>query len=173
LSRLALALLLMTLAACGDLPRPFQPEYKGETNPLLMPRDRAGVLVQPIKGLPNGAAFAESLAENLRGEGIVAMTGRGNSGSLVLLGDATPSGSGWSVVLNLVDAHGQSLGALNWRLPDGDTPVATPALAKAVSDVLYPDGPVPVAAKPVLAIGEVTGCPAKAAVPWPAPSNST
>ncbi len=159
MSRLALAVLLLPLAACGELPRPFQPEYKGETNPLLMPRDRAGVLVQPIQGLPNGAAFAETLAEKLRDEGIVAMTGRGNSGSLVLLGDATPNGSGWSVVLNLVDAHGQSLGALNWRLAAGEGPAATPALAKAVSGVLYPDGPVPVAAKPVLAIGEVTGVP--------------
>lgn len=157
--RIILAILLLVLAGCGELPRPFQPETKGETNPLLMPRDRAGILVQPIQGLPDGPAFAEALAKRLREEGIVAMTGRGNNGSLVLTGDATPSGSDWNVVLQLLDPQGRSLGALNWRLPPGEPPPVTPAMVKAVADVLYPDGPVPVAAKPVLAIGEVSGVP--------------
>lgn len=148
---------MLMLAACGEMPKPFQPESKGETNPLLIQRDRAGVVVLPIDGLPDGVAFADALAESLRAEGIVAMTGQGNSGSLLLLGDARPTTDGWSLVLGLQDARGQSLGALNWRLDEGKRP--TPALAKAVANVLYPDGPVAVAAKPVLAIGNVTGVP--------------
>lgn len=155
-----MVLLAFALTACGELPRPFQPEFKSEaTNPLLQPIDRAGVVVQPIAGLPDSASFAERLAESLREEGIVAMTGRGNARSMHLSGEASEVNGSWDVHLALNDAHGRALGILVWALPPEVSPSEMGALARAVALVLYPDGPVPQAPKPSVAVGDVTGVP--------------
>lgn len=157
---LLLALLLtLGLAGCGELPRPFQPEFKSENNSLLMPADRAGIVVEPIAGLPGNAAFAERLAESLREEGIIAMTSRGNAQSLRLSGEASSVSGGWDVHLTLHGGRGDALGTLVWALPpDGAFPQMK-ELAKAVALVLFPDGPVPIAPKPSVSIGDVTGVP--------------
>jgi hypothetical protein len=152
-------LLALALGGCGNLPRPFQPESKGETNPLLIPVDRAGVVVEPIAGLPDSGGFAERLAESLRNEGIVAMTGRGNASSIRLRGDASAGVSGWDLYLAINDARGDSMGALAWTLPRDATAGQATELAKAVALILYPDGPVPLAPKPSVSVGEVTGVP--------------
>lgn len=149
----------LALAGCGNLPRPFQPESKGETNPLLIPVDRAGVVVEPIAGLPDNDGFAERLAEGLRNEGIVAMTGRGNASSIHLRGDAAAVANGWDIYLALSDPKGASMGALTWKLSPSPTGGQATELAKAVALVLYPDGPVPLAPKPSVSVGEVTGVP--------------
>jgi len=154
-----LLVLALGVAGCGNLPRPFQPETKGETNPLLIPVDRAGVVVEPIAGLPDSAGFAERLAEGLRSEGIVAMTGPGNASSIRLSGDASAGANGWDLFVALRDAKGDSMGALAWKLTPEGTPAQAIELAKAVALVLYPDGPVPLAPKPSVSIGEVTGVP--------------
>lgn len=152
-------LLAVALASCGELPRPFQPEAKGETNPLLMPPDRAGLVVETITGLPDSAAFAERLAESLRAEGIVAMTGRGNARSMRLSGEASALGSGWDVHLAVDDGKGNALGTVVWTLlPETPAPQMA-ALARVLALVLYPDGPVPIAPKPSVTIGNVTGVP--------------
>jgi len=158
-STIAFVLLALVLASCGELPRPFRPEFKGETNPLLMPVDRAGLVVEPIAGLPDNLGFAERLAESLREEGIVAMTGRGNARSMHLSGEAIEVSGGWDVHLALNDARGHALGMLVWSLPPDGTPPPMATLARAVALALYPDGPVPVAPKPSVAVGEVTGVP--------------
>lgn len=155
-----LIVLALGLGGCGNLPRPFQPEEKGETNPLLIPVDRAGVVVGPITGLPDGDGFAERLAEGLRGEGIVAMTGRGNASSIHLTGEAAAIGGSWDVHLALNDARGAAMGSLVWAMATsepGESQMA--ALARAIALVLYPDGPVPLAPKPSVSIGDVTGVP--------------
>ncbi len=154
-----LAVLAVFVAGCGELPRPFQPEFKGETNPLLIPADRAGLVVEPIAGLPGSAGFAERLAERLREEGIVAMTGRGNAQSLRLSGEASAVRGGWDVHLALNDARGNALGMLVWTLPPEGENQPAAELARAVALVLYPDGPVPLAPKPSVTIGDVSGVP--------------
>ncbi len=158
-SLLYVTLLAVTLAGCGELPRPFQPEFKGETNSLLMPADRAGLVVEPVAGLPGNASFAERLAESLRGEGIVAMTGHGNARSLRLSGEASAVSGGWDVHLTLNDARGVALGTLVWTLPAETPPSQLAEMARAVGLVLYPDGPVPIVPKPSVSIGDVSGVP--------------
>jgi len=90
-ARTFLALLLAgaVLAACGQLPRPFQPEGKS-SNALLQLRDRAGIMVQPIVGdaPASGTALAKVMAARLRELDIPAATGIGNQGSQRLTGRA-------------------------------------------------------------------------------------
>lgn len=151
--------LAIAVAACGEIPRPFAPEFKGETNPLLMPVDRAGLVVRPVAGLPDGPTFAAALAESLRAEGVVAMTGGGNAASLVLHGSAAPDGEGWLVELTLDDARGAALGVVAAWLAPGPPQAQTAAIARSVAAVLNPEGPPPVARKPAVAVGEVAGVP--------------
>jgi len=106
--------LLLSLAGCGELPRPFQPEYKGEENAKLMPVDRAGVVVRPVEGLPEPAAtaFNTALIDALRHEDIAAMSGGGNAASLLLVGTADRAASGWDFTLALADARSTPLGSI-------------------------------------------------------------
>ncbi|MBL8698922.1 MAG: hypothetical protein JNK67_11150 [Alphaproteobacteria bacterium] len=87
-SRLLTFLLLgALLAACGNLPRPFQPDDKSVENPLLVLGDRAGIIVMPIAGVDSDSeshGFAEALARALRDLDVNAHTGAGNRASLVL-----------------------------------------------------------------------------------------
>ncbi len=88
--RLAVALVLvLALAACGALPRPFQPDDKAG-NQLLDLEDRAGVLVLPLQGDGPGRpdAAAERLAEALRDRDLPASTQQGHGASRILLGRA-------------------------------------------------------------------------------------
>jgi len=73
--------MLCALAACGDLPRPFQPEAKSiptvrpvspEAAALL--REPVAVAVQPVANLPaeGGTRLAAAMAVALRNEGIAA-----------------------------------------------------------------------------------------------------
>lgn len=77
----AVLLALFALTACGDLPRPFQPEAKAiptvrpvspEAAALL--REPVAVAVQPIANLPaeGGPRLAAAMAVALRNEGIAA-----------------------------------------------------------------------------------------------------
>lgn len=86
-SRLLVAILVGLVAACGNLPRPFQPDDKSVENPLLILGDRAGIIVMPIAGVSSDAEshdFAEALARALRELDVNAHTGAGNRASLVL-----------------------------------------------------------------------------------------
>src|SRR5258708_34342066 len=91
-------MLVLAVAACGELPRPFQPEYKTDDNFSLMPIDKAGMVVRPVDGLPPAAAeaFTHALIDALRREDVAAMTGPGNAASLILDGaaGAGPPGGG-------------------------------------------------------------------------------
>ena len=109
---LACALVLVlsgALAACGDLPRPFQPAEKS-TKAWSAPGDITwgSILVPPIAGLPplQSAALADEVVEALRVRDVPASTRAGGRGSIVLAGQV-------SVVS----------GKLRWTLvtPDGET----------------------------------------------------
>jgi hypothetical protein len=159
LSRTFLVALALLLVGCGEVPRPFAPEFKGETNRLLMPLDHAGVVVRTVDGLPDGTDFTAALAESLRREGIAAMTGSGNAASLVLHGTAARDGEGWLVELSLDDPRGTALGIVATWLPVGPLDGHIRHVARSVAAVVNPDGPVAVARKPVVAVGAVAGVP--------------
>ncbi len=87
--RFAACLLVILASACGQLPRPFQPEDKSG-NALLHLVDRAGVLVRPITADAPGRpeAMAEVLAAALRARNLPATTRGRNQGSRILTGRA-------------------------------------------------------------------------------------
>ena len=97
------------LAACGDLPRPFQPAEKS-TKAWAAPGDITwgSILVPPIAGLPprQSAALANEVVEALQARDVPASTRAGGRGSIVLAGQV-------AVVS----------GKLRWTLvtPDGET----------------------------------------------------
>lgn len=155
---------LVASAACGELPRPFQPEYKGDTFQLL-PIDKAGMVVRPLDGLPAdvGAAFTAAMVDALRQQDVAAMSGAGNPASLVLSGTASAETSGWSVTLALVDAHNVPLGTVASHVDPGTTgdpkswsPYAIP-LAKSVVAMLQSDPTLRPGDEPTVTIGDVAG----------------
>ncbi len=78
-------ILLLGLAACGQLPRPFAPEQKSQ-NALLELKDRAGITVLPMTGdipQPPGS-MARAMVEALHGLNVPAALGQGNRESRVL-----------------------------------------------------------------------------------------
>ncbi len=89
--RLAIGLFCVCLAAaCGQLPRPFQPEDKSVNDLVYLP-DGVGILVKPLdRDAPaDPEAAAEILAAALRARNLPAST-RGRSGAgRVLSGQAT------------------------------------------------------------------------------------
>ena len=87
---LALSFILcVVLAACGDLPRPFQPADKS-TQAWSAPGDVAwgSIMVPPIGGLPadQSRALVEEIVEALQLRDIPASAHAGGRGSIVLAG---------------------------------------------------------------------------------------
>lgn len=109
-------LLALLLASCGQLPRPFQPEVKGNNQLLVLP-DRTGISVASVTGaVPDGEAMAEAMAEALRRENVPATVAVGNEQSRWLMGHAEAMESGGSetvrrrFVWELFDARGEPVG---------------------------------------------------------------
>ncbi len=77
----------MALAACGALPRPFEPEDK-TGNPLLAPIEGQSLEVLPLQGttpdLPDGGA--RLIAEGLAANGLEVTVGQRTAQSRLLLG---------------------------------------------------------------------------------------
>jgi hypothetical protein len=114
--RLAAALLCLALAAaCGQLPRPFQPEDKSGNRLIYLAdladlAERGAILVRPIGGNAPGnpAAAAESLAAALRARDLAAST-RDEEGRGQVL-------RGWATVQRLPNGREEVL--LSWELAD-------------------------------------------------------
>jgi hypothetical protein len=86
------ALALLALAACGEVPRPFEDENKAiSPSPLLTPKAEAGMVVVPVRGAPGKASveLAELVAERLRALELPASTRAANPQSRILEGEAT------------------------------------------------------------------------------------
>jgi len=161
----ALAVLLAgaVLAACGQLPRPFQPEEKSN-NALLRLRDRAGIVVQLVAGnTPDSdTALAEIMAARLRNFDIPAATIGGNQSSQRLAGRAVvrPLPGGREEILlywELRDASGHRVGLHTQRHEQaaGTWAAGAPALLAELADAAAPtlaamaqDPPVKAAAIP-------------------------
>lgn len=109
LQRSIIAILALSLGACGPLPRPFQHE-KGQTSALLTLKDGTGIVVlQPESELVSDPeAWAEAMAEALRARDIPASTNHANAGSRYLYSHITeePSGNQGKSVSVLWDLYG-------------------------------------------------------------------
>lgn len=163
----ALCVLLLTLSACGELPRPFQSAHDNGENFRLMPIDKAGMVVHPPDGMPAPAAtaFTAALIDALRNEDVAAMAGPGNAASLVLGGSASAEGGGWSISLALADANRMPVGSITSHAnppssndPKSWSPFAR-TMAHSIAAMLQSDGAMPRADEPIVTIGEVRGLP--------------
>jgi hypothetical protein len=109
--RLIIGAICLYLAACGQLPRPFQPEDKS-VNDLVQLPDGVGIKVQPLsRDAPaNPQAAAEILAAALRARNLPASTRGGNGAGRVLSGQAT--------ILELAGHRDELL--IYWELSDSE-----------------------------------------------------
>jgi len=97
--------LLVLLAACQPLPRPFAPEGGPEAgapiNALSLLGPRASLMVAPVEGMEPDAsrALTEAVAEELRRHDVVAFTRSGGRASWLLqLAETGPGRVGWRLV---------------------------------------------------------------------------
>lgn len=177
-SRTVLALFAALLvAACQPLPRPFEDQNK-EANDLLRLANRGGVVVLPIEGAPNPAAFAETIAVELRRLDVPATTTRlGAAETLRLFGraEATPRDTArdqLEIVWRLVQPNGAVLGRPgNWLVPHEPWAKADPQAMAAVAQLAAPElaelieGDRPVTQSgPSLVVWSVDGAPGDGAV---------
>jgi hypothetical protein len=159
----------IALGACGNLPRPFQPEEKAEGNRLLMLPDRVGVIVLPVAGLPEPMAveLADKLAAALLRENVPATTGEGNRYSYLLEGETVRGDDGVAVTqFELRDPRGALLKAI--RVPLDRSVQATGGIdlaavarnaAAPIAAALQPDAVDPPPERLPLKIGKVSGAP--------------
>lgn len=137
-------LILLALAACGPVPRPFQPEVKRD-NALFLLRNGSQLQVLPLEQAPPGVsdAFAERLVRALRFQGLTATTLSDGPDGYRLRGRASvnPLADGREEVLTLwelVDGRDRRLAqrAQRSELPGGHWQLGSPgALDQVASDV--------------------------------------
>lgn len=159
----------LALGACGNLPRPFQPDEKAEDNKLLVLPDRAGVIVLPVAGLPEPMAveLASKVASALLQENVPATTGEGNRQSYLLEGETMrgddgvpvaqfelrdPNGKLMKTVKTPIDRSVQTAGGMDLAAVARNT-------AGPIAAALQPDAVNPPPPRPLLKIGKVTGSP--------------
>lgn len=149
---LACLVVLLALAACGPVPRPFQPLDKAAPDPVTQSLGaRAGILVHPVDGLASGpaAALSRHLVAALWARDIPASARYGNRGSFVLSGRAAAPGAPAPVVQwTLRGADGSELAVFDepaagdgqeWRLMDeGAIEALARRVAARVADVVEP-----------------------------------
>lgn len=117
------------LPACGQLPRPFQPEGKAVDLKALAARQTLYVL--PASGIgPSGGAFAEALASALEAQGLRATTS-GDPGNRVVVMRARLDPAGRQAELALVAEVSE---------PDG-TPLASSASTRQVPAAAWDASP--------------------------------
>ncbi|MBM3546695.1 MAG: hypothetical protein FJX54_07060 [Alphaproteobacteria bacterium] len=170
-------MLALAVSACQPLTRPFEDQGK-ETNDLLRLANRGGVVVLPIEGVPNPAAFAEALAVELRKLEVPATTRAGASEALRLAGraEAAPR-DGTRDEIEISWRLAQASGAIiagrtgSWIVPRAPWAQGTPEAIAAVAQLAAPDlagmieGDRPVTRPgPSLVVWAVDGAPGDGAV---------
>lgn len=134
-------LILLALAACGPVPRPFQPEIKRD-DALFLLRNGSQLQVLPLEQAPPGTseAFAERLVRALRFRGLTATTGSDGPDGYRLRGRASvnPLDDGREEVLTLwelVDGRGRRLAqqARRSELPGGHWQLGSPGALDQVA----------------------------------------
>ena len=175
--KVLVGLTLVAVAACGKLPRPFEPGAKDPNNPLLTLQDGPGVVVAPIYDAPPelAAPLADGLAEFLRAQDVPATAADIlNSGNLLegwYLQTDTPAGHTTVVIeWRLSDKTGAELLALESRVGMPTAALAkdpqplikrmTANVAPKVADAMIGEQTAQIdASAPSLAIGDITGAP--------------
>jgi hypothetical protein len=170
-------LTLVALAACGKLPRPFEPGTKDLNNRLLTLQDSPGVVVAPIYNAPPELAvpLADDIAEFLRAQDIPATAADIlNSGNLLegwYRRTDTPAGQTTVVIKwRLSDKIGAELLALesHVRMPTSALTIdpqplikrMTVNIAPKVADAMIGERTTRIdATAPSLAVGDITGAP--------------
>ena len=163
---LAILLVPLTLAACGDVPRPFQPSRKlVDPKSLIAPKADASLAITSVTGLPGalGADLSELVAFDLRERGVPAFTDFANKSSWWLYGDyrTDPPRIEWS----LIDPDGKGATNLTTRVPAGrPDPKLVDAMAKAAvpqieKTVRVDPGPEQPQVKLAVLFEGVTGAP--------------
>lgn len=161
------ALVTALVAACGQLPRPFETSHNHDEEFRLMPLDKAGMVVHPPEGMPGPAAtaFTTALVDALRNEDVAAMTGPGNPASLVLGGSANAEPGGWSIKLALADSNRIPVGSVTSHAspqpvddPKSWSPYAR-TMAKSIAAMLQSDGTAPRLDRPRVTLGDISGLP--------------
>jgi len=144
----------LALAACGDLPRPYQPDSKLADNPLVQSPESSSVIVLPVDGLASlvqGDRFATAMARALRRLDVPATVRGGSESSLYLSGRAKlendPGSSPDSprrvaIDWSLIDPDGKPVGNHSQRLrvaprqwQEGDHALLTSLAANAAGAI--------------------------------------
>ena len=170
-------LILVAVAACGKLPRPFEPGAKDLSNPLLTLQDSPGVVVAPIYDAPANLAapLADAIAELLRTQDIPATAADIlNSGNLLegwyRRQDTTVGQSVIVIEWRLSNKTGVELLALESRVrvptaafvrdPQPLIKRMTANVAPKVADAMIGERTAQIdATAPSLAVGDITGAP--------------
>ena len=131
-------------AACGPLPRPFQPAPETSSNSLVREVATSGIWIQPIDGAtgPMSKLLGAALAENFKSQGIRAVTAAGANSRYRLKGKAKINRDDPSlpyVVLihwTLYDFSGQVLGQETQGVPGTrqDWEFGSPRIITAVGE---------------------------------------
>jgi len=139
---IVLCLAAVLLAACGDLPRPFQ--HEGNDEPLAAPRAAQPITVLEVPGRPG---LANALVAALEKEDIVATRQTGGDNFLTLEAQSGPGGGqNW----RLTNQKGESMGSFSESAPE--------KVAAKVAEFLRGDdlGATDLAARPRVAIDQVS-----------------
>lgn len=164
------------------MPHPFEAEDK-TANPLLAIKDRVGVTVTPVAGLPPtfSRRLGEAVAGALRDAEIAAAFDVRNRGSFLVMGSASWAARAPEPELELAwvvfAPSGETLGSFTARerMPasaldeDGDGPPPGPLVALARRSVaklapLVRDEAVAEVAQPGIVVGAIDGAPGDGAV---------
>jgi len=167
----------LVVAGCQPLPRPFQDPAKDQ-NELLRLNNRGGVVVVPLENVPDGPAFAEAVALELRKLEVPATTRLGSGEALLLGGKAEITGQdglrdqleiGWRIAGPTGTIMGGRHGS--WMVPREAWQKADPQVMAAVAAQAAPElanaieGPRPVTQPgPPLVVWAVDGAPGDGAV---------
>ena len=162
-----IALALLVLSACQpSLPQPFQPD----TIPTLTrPGVRAGLVVAPVKGAVDGAAFAEAVADALVAEDFAATTAPLPSPSYRLEGRAVEIGGSIRLEWQVEDMRSHLVGGTAYGLPSallpgwraGDPAFYRTLAKKAAAEIgnLLAESTLGTSERPLILIPEVVGAP--------------